>query len=270
MIVQTVALPVYNSSRIAWLAMEGLCHQEVSHGWELIICEEKHAQQLGEEFFLNYKDRLPGCERLLYIELPQWVPLGRKWKIMGEQCDPNSKSFLLQAADDYSGAKRLQMTHDIIATGVDWVDFTKAYFYSFRDNILRLYSFRGKRNPTIGINSDFAREIPENELKCGVDTFLVESMKMWNPGAKICHSDYLFSDARFTSGYNTISQARNALLRQAKRPFRRTKETIYTIPIPDDIRSRILDMYISPPRISCGQKPQDKATRTAQWKKRFP
>ena len=41
----TVALPVWNSEAIAWLAMEGLCNQvHPGVGWELIIMEEvEHA-----------------------------------------------------------------------------------------------------------------------------------------------------------------------------------------------------------------------------------
>lgn len=269
MIVQTVALPVYNSSRIAWLAMEGLCHQEVSHGWELVICEEKHNQQLGEEFFMDYKDRLPDCERILYIELPEWVPLGRKWQIIGRECDPNSKSFLLQGSDDYSGRERLVISHEIISGGVDWLDFTRAYFYSFRSNLLRLYKFKGKRNLSIAFTSDFARSIPDCDLDRGIDTFLINSLREWNPEAVVLHSDHLIRDSIFTAGYNTISQTRQMMLRKAKRPFYPTAETIYTLPLPDDVRNKILQMHACPPSVLRALKPPADANDLIQWKRKF-
>jgi len=59
MIELSVALPVWNSKRIAWLPMESLCRQlKPSCGWELIIFEEVHGEQLGEDFFRAYEERL--------------------------------------------------------------------------------------------------------------------------------------------------------------------------------------------------------------------
>ncbi len=46
----TVALPVWNGSRIAWLAMESLCRQEeIDFWWELVICEEQAGHEVCGE-----------------------------------------------------------------------------------------------------------------------------------------------------------------------------------------------------------------------------
>lgn len=51
MIELTVAMPLYNSKYIAWLAMESLCRQKnVTFDWELIVSEEQNDEMYGEEF----------------------------------------------------------------------------------------------------------------------------------------------------------------------------------------------------------------------------
>lgn len=38
----SIGLPLYNSSKIVWLALNSLCGQKnINFEWELVICEEK-------------------------------------------------------------------------------------------------------------------------------------------------------------------------------------------------------------------------------------
>ena len=81
MIKLSVALPVFNSKRIAWLAMEGLCRQEnINFEWELVIAEEQGPEKFGSKAFLSYEGRLRevGCVRVRYIKLIKWIPLKQK------------------------------------------------------------------------------------------------------------------------------------------------------------------------------------------------
>ena len=100
----TVGLPAYRVNGIAWLPMEGLCRQHRPPcPWELLIFEESHAGACGEDFFLAYADRLKkaGCVNIRYITADEWVPLPMKWRAMGQAMAEGSKTFLLQAGDDY-------------------------------------------------------------------------------------------------------------------------------------------------------------------------
>jgi len=65
----TVALPVYNSKKIAWISLESLCEQiNIDFNWELIVYEEKHEQSVFPELFDLYieKLKLVNCSRIVY------------------------------------------------------------------------------------------------------------------------------------------------------------------------------------------------------------
>ena len=51
----TVALPVYNSKKIAWMAIESLCSQiNVDFNWELIVYEEIHSESVFPNLIYDY------------------------------------------------------------------------------------------------------------------------------------------------------------------------------------------------------------------------
>jgi hypothetical protein len=55
----TVALPIYNSKKIAWISLESLIRQEnINFDWELIVYEEIHSESVCPEILEEYKDRL--------------------------------------------------------------------------------------------------------------------------------------------------------------------------------------------------------------------
>ena len=206
----SVALPVFKSKKIVWLAMESLCNQKKPPcGWELIICEEKHTQQAGEKFFAGYVARLKkaGCVRVLYIGLPQWVHLPRKWRCMGKYIDPASKVFLLQAADCYSFSSRLRDSYKKVVTeGYDWYD-TLGYFYSFNTRKLYVYYKKHMTNLNMAFKSDYARNIPFSKAKKSIDGFLYNHVRR---SGQIRHfTDItIHPDGIDTHGYNNISKNR--------------------------------------------------------------
>src|SRR3989304_1458674 len=104
MISGTVAVPIYNSVGIAWLVMESLCRQNKPiNGWELIVFEEQHPTQIGEEWVRAYEERLAevGCERVLYLTSETKVPLSIKWGDMARASAETSEYFCMCGCDDY-------------------------------------------------------------------------------------------------------------------------------------------------------------------------
>jgi len=239
---QTVALPCYNSKDIGWLAMESLCNQiSITWNWELIICEEIHDNMLGQDFFKEYIDRLNevGCMRVLYIELPKWVPLAKKWQIIGKEAHLSSESFLLQAADCYSSSRRLFISHYSIKANYDWIDFIKGYFYSFSLNKLILYDFEGMRNLSMAFKTSFARIIPDSDKNKGVDSFLYRSFEAVKNPMRVQHNPFLYEDSLDTDGFNNITNRKEYYI-DIKRPFVETNKTIEDTKLPLYIKNRIL------------------------------
>jgi len=181
----TVGLPVYNSKKIAWLAMESLCNQKVNTFWELIICEEQHPEMLGIEFYSSYRKRLKeaGCINVIYLKLPQWVNLIKKWQLIAEKSQ--EEVFIMQSADCYSPSNRLQLTHEAIKEGFDWVDFTKGYFYNFTNKRLILYNSHNRTNLSMGFKTEYLKKLPYSPQKSGVDGYLQINFQKMNPNLKI-------------------------------------------------------------------------------------
>lgn len=242
MIVQSVAMPVYNAKDIAWLPMEGLCNQQVYHGWELIICEEIHKNQLGAQFFYDYFDRLPKCEKITYIGIREWIPLSKKWHILGRATDSHSISFSLQAADVYPSSKRLTINHNAITQGADWVDICRGYFYSFTLKKLILYDAKQRTNLSMAFKTSFARNIPENNIERFVDNYLMGVIISQKQNAIIKHLDILLEDAVETDGYNQISKGRIEYYKNIKPPFKNTNKKLTDIGLPDYVKQKMLNL----------------------------
>jgi hypothetical protein len=50
----TVGLPIYNSKKIAWIALEGLINQiDIYFDWELVVYEEDHDNKIFKEIRKN-------------------------------------------------------------------------------------------------------------------------------------------------------------------------------------------------------------------------
>lgn len=126
----TVALPLYNSSKIFWLCLEGLCNQKTNYNWELIICEDPSETFCGENYIKPYADRLKvaGCINYRYISLKEWIPLGQKWQVIAEQAQ--GENFMLTAADNYSPNNRIQLSCEALINDIQWFDCRESLFYN--------------------------------------------------------------------------------------------------------------------------------------------
>ncbi len=244
----TVALPVFNSKDILWIAMEGLCNQkDIDFKWELLICEEKHSNAIGIDFFNQYIDRLKdvGCCRITYIHLSEWVNLPTKWKILGEHTHKKSKTFLLQAADCYSYSLRLHNTYKkIVKENYDWYDVTKGYFYSFISDRLVLYNIKSLTNLNMGFKTSYARKIPNSDLKRGIDGFLFNMFgKIKKKKLKVFQDNTLYNTGIDTHGFNNISIKRELFFDQKPNIFKKTNKKLNDLDIDADIIKKIKAQY---------------------------
>ena len=103
--VMSVALPMYNSKHVSFLAFESLCNQKaVVHEWELIIYEEQHDNMTDWSNISKYIDRLKAvnCIKIVYYTQEKKASLIDKWIKIAQLSSDSSESFLLQACDDWA------------------------------------------------------------------------------------------------------------------------------------------------------------------------
>jgi hypothetical protein len=245
MIKGTVALPTWKSKKITWLCMESLCNQvKPVDGWELIIFEEEHDQQLGEEWFLNYSEPLSkvGCERIHYITSIEWVPLSQKWVLISREATITSEYFCLCATDNYYHSNMLVEFEEAIKTA-EWCLSTRGYFYDFYLNKVIKYNHPSIIGLQMGARTNLVQQMPLESLPRGIDGWFFnklkdikhnknEMLKVWISG-----SDH-FEGTLCTNGLNTISVYRNRYFNEPHPPFYETDKKLIDI-VPYDVFKRI-------------------------------
>jgi len=245
MIKLSVALPVFNSKKIVWLAMESLCRQQdTDFEWELIIIEENDGGQFGADNFNSYSARLQkiGCVNIVYVALDKWIPLGQKWKEIGVRCNPTSDTFILQAADCYSEPKRLKTTHDLIQQGYDWIQNKRGLFIDLRTKEHILYSdltFKQKCGLNMATKVEYIRALPDNDRRAIVDGWLYNTIKPKNPHSIVCNDNWKYGVD--THGLNNISKKRGKFFRDIKFPFESTDLKIINF-MPKDIVNKLYSL----------------------------
>lgn len=206
----TVALPIYNSKKIAWLALESLIRQEnINFDWELIVYEEIHSESVCPQLLEEYKENLinKNCKRIVFITQNGRPLLIEKWIEIGKHASESSIAYLLHAADCYSPKNRLKKSYEVIVEkDYDWYDQTKGYFYSFISNRIILYDFDGLTNLNMCLKTKFIKTLPYNNLKRGIDGYIYKYLKS-NTDDNVKHfkDRNLYSDSIDTHGLNNIS-----------------------------------------------------------------
>ena len=220
----TVAMPVWDAKDIAWLSMESMCRQvNVSFGWELLVCEEKHAQQLHKDWFLGYQDRLEkvGCISIKYITQDTKLTLAEKWSLMGKAADKDSKFFALWAADDYSHKYRLIDSMEAMDKGHDWFSMGRSYFYDFITDKIILYRKVGRNGTGIQMccATELARKLPMRRRAKIVDFWFARTA---NPQNILRDRSDHWRGTLCTNGFNTISKKRGRYFVKPVFPFNAT------------------------------------------------
>jgi len=149
----TVALPMYRSKEIGWLAFEGLIRQEnINFEWEIIVIEEKTEDAFKADNCMKYFECLNkiGCTRLEYQVIDNWIPLSKKWLEIAKIASNTSKYFLLQASDCYPHPTRLSETYKMMESGVEWYNERDGIFYDLK-------------------TGDYAKFIAAKEKTCGLN-----------------------------------------------------------------------------------------------------
>lgn len=243
MIELSVALPLYNSGKIAWLALEGLCRQQdINFEWELVVCEEQNEQMLGYYELIKYTNRLKevGCIKINYISLNEWLSLGEKWKKIANNCDPNSKCFILQAADCFSFPLRLKNTYEaIIKNDFDFYKNNKGYFYNIKTKKYIKFDNSGNiQKPGLNMaykTKDIINKIPDEFRRAIVDGWLYKHIQ---PEKIFIDNNLNWIYGLDTHGYNQISIKREKFFNKPSFPFIEIQSDIKHL-IPNDIFDRL-------------------------------
>ena len=245
MIELSVGLPIWNSQKIIWLALESLCEQrDINFNWELVIAEEQ-INEVGKQIINNYFKRLTevGCKKITYEPLKEWIPLSDKWKIIGEKCDKNSKAFLLQAADCYSQPYRLKTTYEaIVKDDCDWYKANQGLFYNIQTKQHILYSDltniqRGGLN--MATKTGYIRKLPIENKSSKVDGWLYSKC---NPQRIYIDQNEYWQFGVDTHGLNNISKKRGKFFNKIEFPFIETSLNIKNL-LPKNIVERLEKLF---------------------------
>lgn len=226
----TVGLPMYRAGQIGWLPLEGLCAQEgVDFAWELLVIEEPD-NAFGQKRLERYRPRLKaaGCARVHYVELPEWVPLARKWAMMGTLAASTSKCFLLHGADDYSEPRRLRATLDAFRVGdVDWLCYRQGMFYNIQSGATAVYcgeAGEGAHGVNIGIRTELMRNLPDADVRRFVDAWLFTTISVVLCGKTRVRriDDDAWKAGLYTNGQNQLSLGRTHKVESCIPPYHRS------------------------------------------------
>lgn len=237
MIKGTVALPVYNSKKIAWLCMESLCNMlPPKDEWELIVYEEKHDDQLGHKWFGKYSDRLKavGCLHASYLTLEDKRYLSWKWIEIAEAARGTSEYFCLCAADNYYSPYMLRDAEKHIKKA-DWTVTPRGYFYDFYYDRVLHFEWQAPVGLQMTARTEFVRHFPFESVEKGVDTWFQSKIK----GSKVIdYSSEHWQQILCTNGLNNISKERVKNFIDPEPPFFDTDKQLNEI-VPEDIAKRI-------------------------------
>ena len=243
----TVALPIYNSKKIAWLALEGLSNQiNITFDWELIVYEENHENSIFSDIIDEYIDRLKdlNCKRVLFITRDDKVNLISKWMTMGLESSPSSKVYILHAADCYSPKERLKITYEkIVKENYDWYDQKKGYFYSFISDKIFLYDYEGLTNLNMGLKIEYIKTLSYSDINKGIDGYIFNHItKTKKIKVKKYTDQNLYSDSIDTHGLNNISLSRETYFSTKPNIFKSVDFGVDSFELPSDIINRLKDL----------------------------
>lgn len=224
MISLSVALPIWNSKKIAWLALESLCNQRCNFEWELLIMEEQ-IDEFGLEEVSKFTKRLKsaGCVSLRYFALEYRIPLSQKWKLLAKKVSGSSEVFLLQAADCYSDPFRLSRSLGKAKEGYDWIQNRRGFYYSLHYKNLILFDQSSfgpgcKTGLNMAVSTGLLDRLQDSFTQTGVDNWFFKSV---NP-KKICWLEEI-PEGVDTDGLNNISYSRLHNFYNPKPPFNKTE-----------------------------------------------
>ena len=249
MITATVAMPVYNSKDIVWLAMESLCRQkDINFKWEFIVCEEQGDGCAGKGFFEGYMDRLKdiGCSKLKYIPIESKIALGLKWNIIAQATSKTSVVFIPIGADDYTHPYKAARVYNALKDGKHtWYQCDYGYLYDITTGKVIKYDHttlpktaQARSSVYFGTLTRCMRSLPKSDRERGVDGWMFSVI---GRDKMITDNNDAWEYGVFTNGMNNISLHRGRFFEDIKTPFVETTAKIGDI-IPGDVAYRLLQM----------------------------
>lgn len=243
----TVALPAFNAKKIIWLALESLKNQiELDFGWELIIWEE---YGVSIEVVKSFCGQLPFCQKIKYRNVSEKIPLMHKWIGIVNDTDPNSKVYVMQAADCYAPKKRLKIHYEHFKNP-DCVFSTQdtGLFYNLLTNQQIIYHCPKRHiNLNMAYLIDDFKKVPPCDQRAGIDTYIRRKMDTIRKGIVLRDDKNDPENWKYgldTDGANTISISRRKYYNHITKPFvtlQHGKEHLGYKSIEEYIPSNVID-----------------------------
>lgn len=220
----TVALPLFRSKHIGWLALESLVRQkDINFNWELLVAEEEELA-FGEHRLEGYREQLKKvhCVRIVYHSLKRWEALSKKWHLLAKSASVSSLCFLLQAADCYSQPYRLRETYDLFkAHNPDWVQTQIGPFYDIMTKKTVLYKGHGNTGLNMASSTSLIKLLPLHDQRFSVDSWLFKTLTLKNKTKLkvILNKSANWSKGFDSNGLNNISSTRGKIIKKCQYPF---------------------------------------------------
>lgn len=254
----SVALSLFNARSHAWIALESLCAQKMTPDWELVIVQEEKGE--GVKDFLAYHELMKyqaylekaGCVRIRYVPLEKRKTLYEKWLIAASNTHPDSRCFLLQAADDYSHPHRIRTTYDHFAHGTDYYCSLYGLFYHLQTGKHMLYRhYRENRSGlSIAVSTPLMKSLPSKEIPKGVDNYILSMCRHKKGSALKIYYDKeekgYYTAGVYTDGVNTISKRRVRYYDRPVAPYCKTTISIEKT-LPPDIVAKLQKYRVDNP-----------------------
>ena len=235
----TIAMPVWNSREIVWLAMESFCRQETRLPWELIVYEEKHREACGRDYFKSYVSRLnkTGCVGFSYITQDGKLALSEKWAALGRKADPRSKMFCACDADNYYQKYMVNDAYTAYIEGYDFLTDKRGYAYDINTKVFVEYKKpEGNTGFQMCYSTDLVRKLPRVKQHKLLNTWIYSNARPKKAKVLNQHLTNLI-----TNGHNNISGHRGRMMAKFEHPFYETDKKLTDI-LPADVAKRLMLM----------------------------
>jgi len=235
----TVALPLWQAKDVAWICLESLCRQKTIIPWELIICEERIPNRLGEDGVSEYIERLQavGCVNVNYITEGSRLLLAYKWKKMVDYVSDGSIGYIMCGADNFYQPLMVQQSYDALKGGADWFSTYECHFYDINTKAFVRFNRKSYSGIEMALSIPSAQKIIGSGKKKGIDSFVFRTVA---PENRVWNETGCGMDTVCTHGKNLISWNRGKLINRPASPFKVTNNIVEDY-LPPEILERLCE-----------------------------
>jgi hypothetical protein len=213
----TVAIPLYRSHNIAWIAMESLINQIDAPKFEVIILQEEEDMFDPKPFFDRMRKEQPNLVNTANIVYNKYEPLGNKWVTLAELA--LGEQFLLLAGDSYANPYRLAESWE--HKEYDWIHSEQGLYYSITSGRTILFRKEDRHLTSLNMAAKTmdVRTVMKRNVRKGVDGWLFSSL---NPKSVYLNTSDSWKKGLEVHHFMNLSAGRTSMFFFPRNPYHAT------------------------------------------------